>query len=931
MHFSGSCVLTLVVALLALSGTGAHGASTGDVESRPVELPGGSYNISGGALFQAGEVELMLEDFPSGPVKLDGVRWHLPPGRAMVLGGAGAQGRPSEVAGLQVGRKADALHFLHTYHPGPALEHWKLKLALSKRKAVLPPEPPTVFGYVVRYADGEALQVPVRWREGVDAWLRMGDRAPMPWAKVAWSKDVREASQAAAVLYHMHWPNPRPDVEIESVDIVSGNDSVTDYGSPAVFAISTGRSDRPGDTYYVAMDGDDSAPGTFEKPWRTVHKAARTLKAGDTVYIRGGDYTIPEAVIVRNSGREGAWITFCGYPGETPRLDGISALMRGQHGLFQVEEKSHIRIKNIQVRNSRNQGINVGKSDHVDILFCESFMTRECGIGAWSACENVRMIGNRVIRPGRPEMSLDEHGRLTPTRKSGHEGLDIGRVFGFEVGWNDIIGSYKEGIDAKGPNRNGRIHHNYIAYSYGNGIYIDSWSDRMHHLEIDHNTLYQTDGIDIGSEDGTPVDHIDVHHNVVLDSWGSGISVRQQHDGGKTLTSDIRVFNNTIHKTGGKYGRGGGVVVNARNGADLRDVAVFGNIVTAAHGPAYAAEGVDMEAQNVSFDYNLREPGADGLKGPHGVTGRVAYRSPKTGDFRPRPGSIALRTANPRNDTSYLGACAPDAVCEPGTTPGGLVLGFYRGETPAAPVTIPQDRFNAVVHQLTTHSWFLPPPAVKHEYSMFHVPEGRQVLGGIEWHVEPHADHLEQPSVCMLGGYRSGVEARRIEGIPVGRKARALHFLHTYHPAPELRKRFGDMGWPREGGENPEKPVVMEYIVHYSDGTETKVPIRYRAEIGPWKAWEQARPITNGRVAWKLHVGGDALTDQQPARRFLMLWRPEGRWVRAPGDLVLYSTRWENPHPDKQITTIDLVSGNTEDRDWGAGALFAISTAEEAD
>ncbi len=919
MHFYALRTGTLLVCTIAVLGLSAAGVGA----STPVQLAAEDYNVSGDPLFRTEKPSPSLDELPSGSVELDGFQWELSPGRALVLGGRGAEGKPAGVTGLQVGRKAEVLHFLHTLNPGPALEDWKLKLALSKRKAVLPPEPPTVFGYVVHYADGEDLEVPVRWREGVGAWLQTGQGRPMPWAEVAWSKEL--AGRTAA-LYHMRWPNPRPKVAIDSVDLVSGNDPVTDYGAPALLGISTGASETAGNTYYVAVNGDDSAPGTFAEPWGTIHKAAETLAAGDTVYIRGGNYTIPRAVIVRNSGRAGAWITFCGYPGEIPLIDGISALLpKGEYGLFQVEEKSYIRIKNLRVKNSRNQGINVGRSDHVDILFCHSYMTRECGIGAWSACENVRMIGNSVIRPGRPEMSLDEHGGLVPTRKSGHEGLDIGRVFGFEVGYNDIIGSYKEGIDAKGPNRNGRIHHNYIAYSYGNGIYLDSWSDRMHHIEVDHNTLYMTDGIDVGSEDGTPVDHMDIHHNLVLDSWGSGISVRQQHDGGKTLTRNVRVFNNTIHRTGGKYGSGAGVVVKARRGADLRDIAVFGNVVTAAKGPAYATEGVDREAQNVSFDYNLRESGAEGLKGPHGVTGNVAYRNPEIGDFRPQAGSVALETANPQNDIPHLGAFGPDAACEPGTMRGGLVLGFYRGRTATEPITIPQDRFNAVAHQLTTHSWFLPPPAVKHEYSMFHVPQGRQVFGGIEWFIFPHSEHLEQPGVCMLGGYRSGVEAHKIEGIPVGRKTNALHFLHTYHPAPELRQRFGDMGWPRRGGENPEKPVVMEYVVRYADGNIARVPVHYRAEIGPWKAWEHARPITNGRVAWKLHVGARALVEQQPARRFLMLWRPEGKWVRAAGDLALYSTRWGNPRPDVAIESLDIVSANTEEQDWGAAAVLAIS------
>jgi len=58
-----------------------------------------------------------------------------------------------------------------------------------------------------------------------------------------------------------------------------------------------------GTTYYVAPDGDDSNPGTEAEPWQTIQKAADTLLAGDTVYIRAGTYS--ERVAPLNSGSAG--------------------------------------------------------------------------------------------------------------------------------------------------------------------------------------------------------------------------------------------------------------------------------------------------------------------------------------------------------------------------------------------------------------------------------------------------------------------------------------------------------------------------------------------------------------------------------------------------------------------------------------------------
>ena len=39
--------------------------------------------------------------------------------------------------------------------------------------------------------------------------------------------------------------------------------------------------------YYVSKDGDDANPGTFEKPFLTIQKAADVMIVGDVCYIWG--------------------------------------------------------------------------------------------------------------------------------------------------------------------------------------------------------------------------------------------------------------------------------------------------------------------------------------------------------------------------------------------------------------------------------------------------------------------------------------------------------------------------------------------------------------------------------------------------------------------------------------------------------------------
>ena len=102
--------------------------------------------------------------------------------------------------------------------------------------------------------------------------------------------------------------------------------------------------------YYVATDGNDGNPGTEALPWKTIQKAAHSMVAGDTVYIRSGTYN--ERVIPENSGSAGNYITYAAYPGETVTIDGNNISVPEDEGLFYIHGKSHIKVSGLRVVNS---------------------------------------------------------------------------------------------------------------------------------------------------------------------------------------------------------------------------------------------------------------------------------------------------------------------------------------------------------------------------------------------------------------------------------------------------------------------------------------------------------------------------------------------------------------------------------------------------
>jgi hypothetical protein len=80
--------------------------------------------------------------------------------------------------------------------------------------------------------------------------------------------------------------------------------------------------------YYVATTGSDTNAGTIDQPFATLQKGADTAQAGDTVYIRGGTYSITTphssgaGIDISNSGTSDTnRINIWAYPGETPLFD----------------------------------------------------------------------------------------------------------------------------------------------------------------------------------------------------------------------------------------------------------------------------------------------------------------------------------------------------------------------------------------------------------------------------------------------------------------------------------------------------------------------------------------------------------------------------------------------------------------------------------
>jgi WD40 repeat protein/tRNA A-37 threonylcarbamoyl transferase component Bud32 len=139
----------------------------------------------------------------------------------------------------------------------------------------------------------------------------------------------------------------------------------------------------------------------------------------------------------------------------------------------------------------------------------------------------------------------------------------------------------------------------------------------------------------------------------------------------------------------------------------------------------------------------------------------------------------------------------------------------------------------------------------------------------------------------------------RVDGIPIHRQCRRLHFLHTASHTRHMST--GADGVQKEHLDVPFGVATGHYIIHYADGGQANIPIVHGSDVRDyWQFPESAADDPTLVVAWS---GSSAHSRQY------------GATTR------LYKSTWENPRPDLPIDTLDFVHADTH----AAPILVAIT------
>jgi hypothetical protein len=379
------------------------------------------------------------------------------------------------------------------------------------------------------------------------------------------------------------------------------------------------------DIFYVSPDGFDTNPGTADKPWASLAHAAEVAQAGQTVIARAGTYMLERRIIIRNSGIENAWITFQAAPGEVVVLD-ASGIDIGEpedyphdRGTFQIEGVAYIRVIGLAIHNSYQAGFMIRDSHHVGLYNNSTKATFAPGIAVWESdpaserTHHIKIMGNTVTKANTWEMLPRGYKR---EGEPPHEAISIAGAKYFEVAYNYLYDSDKEGIDVKEVSKHGVVHHNFIEGMDRQGLYIDAWFGAIEDIEV-HNNIVRNcrmSGMIVSVENGKSVSNVRIHHNLFYGNSGTGFFFSRWGDGPR---SGVQITNNTI--VGNGYGPGspyywmtGGLYLFSNN---LTDIDIRNNII--AYNQAFQIGYSDhwlkidadiqkaFEHKGIVIDYNL--------------------------------------------------------------------------------------------------------------------------------------------------------------------------------------------------------------------------------------------------------------------------------------------------------------------------------------
>jgi hypothetical protein len=131
--------------------------------------------------------------------------------------------------------------------------------------------------------------------------------------------------------------------------------------------------------WYVSTTGSDSNTGNLSSPFKTLEKAVSAVRAGETIYVRGGTYNLTQTITLSKSGTENSRISIMAYPGETPVLDFSAQSLSGSNrGIVLTGNWWH--VKGLGITGAGDNGMLISGGSNNLIEQCSFWRNRDSGL-----------------------------------------------------------------------------------------------------------------------------------------------------------------------------------------------------------------------------------------------------------------------------------------------------------------------------------------------------------------------------------------------------------------------------------------------------------------------------------------------------------------------------------------------------------------------
>jgi hypothetical protein len=141
---------------------------------------------------------------------------------------------------------------------------------------------------------------------------------------------------------------------------------------------------------FISVDGNDTNSGTIDQPLKTITAAVNKIQTGDTIFIRGGNYTLSSTITISKNGTDTGKYFLFAYNNERPVLD-FSSMAENSSNRGINFKASYWHVKGIDIKGAGDNGMNLSGSNNI-IEFCSFYENKDTGLQLSSGASNNQII-----------------------------------------------------------------------------------------------------------------------------------------------------------------------------------------------------------------------------------------------------------------------------------------------------------------------------------------------------------------------------------------------------------------------------------------------------------------------------------------------------------------------------------------------------------